>query len=115
MVDREPIKILFVCSMNQWRSPTAEKIYRDSPTVLTRSAGTNRKARKRVTSDQLQWADIVFVMEQKHRQRLVAEHPSAMRYKKLHVLDIPDDYQFMDAELIEQIQAAVDPVLAQYG
>jgi len=113
MVDQESVKVLFVCSMNQWRSPTAEKIYADKPLVLARSAGTNRKARKRATSDDLKWADIVFVMEQKHKQRLVAEFPGEMRYKKLHVLDIPDDYQFMDADLIVEIRNAVDPILTE--
>ena len=113
MVDQESVKVLFVCSMNQWRSPTAEKIYADKPLVLARSAGTNRKARKRATSDDLKWADIVFVMEQKHKQRLVAEFPGEMRYNKLHVLDIPDDYQFMDADLIVEIRNAVDPILTE--
>lgn len=111
MVERESLKILFVCSMNQWRSPTAEKVYADKPLLLTRSCGTNKKARKTVNSDDLKWADIVLVMEQKHRQRLMAEHSSEMRFKELHVLDIPDNYKFMDPELIEEIIAAVDPIL----
>lgn len=113
MVDRESLKILFVCSMNQWRSPTAEKVYADKPLVLTRSCGTNKKARKAVNRDDLKWADIVLVMEQKHKQRLMAEYPGEMRFKELHVLDIPDNYKFMDPELVEEITAAVEPILTQ--
>lgn len=113
MVDCESLKILFVCSMNQWRSPTAEKIYADKPLVVARSCGTNKKARKTVRSADLKWADIVLVMEQKHKQRLVAEYPAEIRYKKLHVLDIPDNFKFMDPELIDEIKAAVEPLLTK--
>ena len=111
MAFREPIKVLFVCSMNQWRSPTAERVYADKPSVLTRSRGTSTKARKTITSHDLKWADLVLVMEQKHKQRLMTAFPGELRFKELHVLDIPDDYKFMDAELIEELTAAVDPIL----
>ena len=113
MVERDSLKILFVCSMNRWRSPTAEKIYADKPLVLTRSCGTSKKARKTVKSDDLTWADIVLVMEQKHKQRLLAEYAEEMRFKEIHVLDIPNDYQFMDPELIAEITTAVDSILTR--
>ena len=112
-MDDESLKLLFVCSMNQWRSPTGEQIYSGKPLVNARSCGTNKNARRRVTSDDLKWADIVLVMEQKHKQRLVAQFPGEMRYKELHVLDIPDNYKFMDAELVDEITASVDPILTQ--
>ena len=113
MADRESLKILFVCSMNQWRSPTAEKVYADKPLVTARSRGTNKKARVTVNPDDLKWADIVMVMENKHKQRLLAEYPGEMRYKELHVLDLPDEYRFMDPELIDEIHASVDPILTR--
>jgi len=72
-----------------------------------------QNARRRATPDILKWADIILVMEQKHKQRLAAEYPGEMRFKELHVLDIPDDYKFMDPELIDEIVAAVDPILTQ--
>ncbi|MDG2131693.1 MAG: hypothetical protein P8K08_27105 [Fuerstiella sp.] len=50
-------------------------------------------------------------METKHKQRLMAEYPGEMRFKELHVLDIPDNYRFMDPELIDEIVAAVDAIL----
>ena len=79
-----------------------------------RSCGTNKSARKKVSADDLKWTDIVFVMEEKHKQRLVADFPGEMRFKELHVLDIPDNYRFMDPELIDEIVAAVDPILARH-
>jgi len=111
MVERESLKLLFVCSMNQWRSPTAEKIYADKPLVLTRSCGTSKKARTTVNPDDLRWADVVLVMEQKHKQRLLGEYPGEMRFKELYVLDIPDNYKFMDPDLIAEITSAVNPIL----
>ncbi len=114
MLDQESVKVLFVCSMNQWRSPTGEKIYSDKALVNARSCGTNKSARKKVSADDLKWTDIVFVMEEKHKQRLVADFPGEMRFKELHVLDIPDNYRFMDPELIDEIVAAVDPILARH-
>ncbi len=105
------MNVLFVCSKNQWRSPTAEKIYRDRPGIQVRSGGTSSKARHQVNQSDIQWADLILVMEKKHKQRLAADHPKAMRYKEVHVLEIEDLYQFMDPELIEELQAAVDPIL----
>ena len=113
MMEQETLKILFVCSMNQWRSPTAENIYADKPLLHARSCGTNKHARKTVTSEDLKWADIVMVMDEKHQQRLMAEYPGEMRFKESHVLDIPDEYKFMDPALINEITAAVDPILTR--
>jgi predicted protein tyrosine phosphatase len=111
LMDRESLKILFVCSKNQWRSPTAEKIYADKPLVITRSRGTSSNARTTIGAADLKWADIVLVMEDKHLQRLLSEFPNEMRYKEVHVLDIPDKYKFMDPDLIAEIEAAVEPIL----
>ena len=107
----EAINVLFVCSMNQWRSPTAERLYARQPLINTRSGGTSSKARHHVSLKDIQWADIVIVMESKHKQRLVADYPEAMRYCEVHVLEIEDNYQFMDPELIEELRVAIDPIL----
>lgn len=110
----QSLNVLFVCSMNQWRSPTAEKIYRSKQQVATRSGGTSSKAKRRVTHLDINWADIVIVMENKHKQRLCANFPEAMRYKDYFVLEIEDNYRFMDPELVKEIKNAVDPILDQY-
>ena len=59
--------------MNQWRSPTAEKLYSKEPFINVRSAGTSSKARRHISLKDLKWADTVIVMELKHKQRLAAE------------------------------------------
>ena len=111
MIDRESLNVLFVCSRNQWRSPTAEKIFADKSLVNTRSRGTSRQARRTVTAADLKWADVIFAMEDKHRRRLASDFPGEMRYKELHVLDIPDEYRFMDPELVVELRRVVDPIL----
>ncbi|MET1077780.1 MAG: phosphotyrosine protein phosphatase [Pseudomonas sp.] len=106
-----PLRLLFICSRNQWRSPTAEQVWRRHPGLSVRSAGTSASARRRVGIADLEWADIVLVMESSHKGRLLAEFPAAMRDKPVHVLDIPDEYQYMDPELVEQLRAQVGALL----
>ena len=97
--------ILFVCSQNKWRSRTAETIFKDRLSV--RSAGTERGARVRVTCDLLAWSEVIFVMEKKHRERLTATYPEVLIDKTIIVLDIPDEYTYLDAELIAHLEDVV--------
>lgn len=107
--------ILFVCSKNQWRSPTAEAIYRDDDRISVRSRGTARSAVQTIRSSDIAWADAVLVMEAKHRQRILADFRGECRFKPVHVLDIPDDYRFMDDELVNLIRSAAEPIIDQVG
>lgn len=108
---REGVNLLFVCSRNQWRSPTAEQVWRKHPGVFVRSAGTSPNARHQVSAADLHWADVIFVMEEKHKSRLMAEFRRIMERKPIHVLDIPDEYKYMDPELVEQLQLVVGELL----
>ncbi|GAB5559264.1 MAG: phosphotyrosine protein phosphatase [Synoicihabitans sp.] len=108
-----PINLLFVCSKNQWRSPTGERIYRDHPLVNARSAGTASSARHQISLADIEWADLIAVMERKHRQRLRADYPEALRGKEVIVLEIEDNYRAMDPDLVELIKASIDPLLAE--
>ncbi|MBG2633507.1 phosphotyrosine protein phosphatase [Klebsiella michiganensis] len=101
------MNVLFVCSRNQWRSPTAEQVFRRYPGMNARSAGTSRNARKPVSPELLNWADIICVMEQKHKNRLVAEYRRLVENKPLYVLDISDDYRYMDPELVALLEEIV--------
>lgn len=105
------MNLLFICSRNQWRSPTAEAIFRNHPVHEARSAGTEPSARIRISAKLLVWADLVFVMEKRHKQRLTERFPDEMAGKTTIILDIPDEYGFMDEELITSIEAAVAPYL----
>ena len=101
------IKILFICSRNKWRSLTAEKIFDGYNGYEVRSAGTEEGARIKVTEGHIGWSDIIFVMEKKHTRRLKGKFPSILMDKPLICLDIPDDYRFMDEELIEILKSRV--------
>ncbi|TDN40410.1 protein tyrosine phosphatase [Hymenobacter sp. UV11] len=93
-------QLLFVCSQNRWRSLTAERLFDDHPHLLARSAGTEPGARVRVAAGHLGWADVIFVMEKKHADRLRAKFGSALHGKPIINLRIPDDYQFQDPALV---------------
>lgn len=103
-------RFLFVCSRNQWRSPTAEALFKRHPGVNARSAGTSPNARHTINSKDIQWADVIYVMEEKHKQRIKAEFARLLQHKPIIVLDILDNYTFMDPELIQELKS----VLAEY-
>ena len=105
------MNVLFVCSRNKWRSPTAEAIYKERHDHHFRSAGTEPSAKVRVSSKAILWADMIFAMEKKHRERLLDKFPSETGNKLIVVLDIADDYGYMDQELINMIRISVDPYL----
>jgi predicted protein tyrosine phosphatase len=109
MVDR--LNILFVCSRNQWRSPTGEQVWRKDARVNVRSGGTSPSARHTVSTDDIQWADVIFVMEDKHRSRLKAEFGRLLEHRAMYVLDIPDEYKYMDSELVDMLQTSVESIL----
>jgi len=76
-----------------------------------RSAGTSPNAKRHVSESDLRWADAIFVMEDKHKSRLLSEHGRLLEHKPMHVLGIPDDYKFMDPELVEELKTSVGAIL----
>ena len=100
--------ILFVCGRNQWRGPTAERIYRTDPRVEVRSAGVSAKSGRQISANDLSWADLVFVMEQRYKSRIQRTFRDRPNLPKIVSLDIPDEYQFMDPALIMLLQAGVE-------
>jgi protein-tyrosine phosphatase len=105
------MNLLFVCSRNQWRSPTAEEIFKNSQEHQVKSAGTEPLARIKITEKLINWADIIFVMEKKHKDRIEQRFATVVNEKELIVLDIPDNYQFMDEELVDLIKLSVSTYL----
>lgn len=105
------LNVLFVCSRNQWRSPTAEQVWRRHPQLNVRSGGTSPSARHTVSDADIDWADVVIVMEEKHKSRLAADFGDLLADKPVHVLDIPDEYKYMDPELVELLEQSVGSLL----
>jgi predicted protein tyrosine phosphatase len=104
-------KILFICSRNRWRSLTAEKIFDGVNGIVARSAGTEPAARIRVTRGHVLWADLIFGMEKKHIRRLQEKFPEEIAGRDLICLHIPDEYEFMQPELIDLLESSVLPHL----
>ncbi|CAN5911080.1 low molecular weight protein tyrosine phosphatase family protein [soil metagenome] len=103
---------LFVCSQNKLRSPTAEQVFADFPGVATDSAGTNHDAINELAEEHILWADIIFVMEKTHREKVARKFGHLIKNQRVICLDIPDNYDFMDAALIALLKRKVTPLLA---
>jgi predicted protein tyrosine phosphatase len=104
-------RVLFLCSRNRLRSPTAEQVFASWPDVETDSAGLADDADTPLSADQLAWAELIFVMEASHRRRLMQRHGRSVKGKRIVVLDIRDDYDFMQPELVELLQRKVGEFL----
>lgn len=102
-----PRNLLFICTQNRLRSPTAEQVFADWPGIETASAGLGNDADVPVSPELLAWADTVFVMEKAHRNRLSAKFKRDLDGKRVICLDIPDDYAYMDPDLIRLLKQKV--------
>jgi len=102
--------VLFVCSQNRLRSPTAEQVFADWEGVEVSSAGLNNDAENPVTPELVEWAHVIFVMERAHRNKLLRRFRKQLRARVV-CLGIPDDYEFMDPALVRLLQARVPPHL----
>jgi len=104
-------KILFVCSQNKLRSPTAEQVFSRFEELECRSAGTDAAANVPLDPELIQWADVIFVMESSHRNRIAKKFKPYLSGKRIVVLGIPDDYEFMDQGLVKLLEIKVGPLL----
>lgn len=107
-------RVVFVCGRNQWRSPTAERVYRDDPRLDVRSAGVSSSAKRRLSAKDLAWADLVVVMENAHRSRIREQFRNEPDLPPIKSLDIPDDYQFMDPDLVRLLREGVEEFLVPW-
>lgn len=104
-------KLLFVCSENRLRSPTAEAVFSEYDGVEAIGAGTNSDAETPVSGDLIEWADIILVMEKMHRNKISKKYKALLKDKRLIVLEIPDNYECMQPELIQLLKAKVSRVV----
>ena len=100
-------RVLFICSQNRLRSPTAEQVFASWERIEVASAGLNSDADNPLTPELLQWADIVFVMERVHRSKLLRKFRAHVGNKRIICLDIPDHFQFMEPALVSLLMVKV--------
>ena len=106
-----PRRVLFLCSRNRLRSPTAEQVFGTWPDLEVDSAGLADDAETVLTAEQLGWAELIVVMEASHRRRLQARHRALLKGKRVVCLDIPDRYAFMQPELVALLLKKAGPLL----
>ena len=100
-----------MCSRNRLRSPTAEQIFSDDPNLEVSSAGLNPDAEEILSSELVEWADLIFVMEKPQRTKLNRRFAKFLKGKRVICLDIPDDFDYMQPELVALLKAKVTPFL----
>jgi predicted protein tyrosine phosphatase len=104
-------RVLFVCSRNQLRSPTAEQVFSTWDGIEAASAGLDAISREPVTPELLEWADVIFVMERSHRNKLAKKFRGYLNNQRVIVLGIPDEFDYMDPRLIKLFEKLVPPHL----
>lgn len=106
----QKLKLLFVCTVNRMRSATAHVIYAQDERFEVQSAGTDKGAATVLSLELLQWADGIIVMEKHHRNYIRKKFPEIYETKKIVCLYIPDEYDYMQPELIELLRHKVESV-----
>lgn len=105
-------KILFICSQNKLRSPTAETVFSEYDGLEVRSAGLNNNAETKIGTDDVEWADYIFVMEQAHKKKLRKKFREHLKDQKVICLGIPDKYDYMDDELVKILKQRMPDFLS---
>ena len=97
-------RLLFVCSQNKLKSRTAEAVYSGYPGIEVDSAGLNHDATVPLSPEQIEWADVILVMEKSHRDKLSKKFQKHLSGKRVVVLGIPDECDYLDPTLVELIK-----------
>jgi predicted protein tyrosine phosphatase len=105
---------LFICSRNRLRSPTAEAIFAKLPGIECASAGTDDAADVALDPELIAWADVLYVMEAAHRSKINSKFKRHLAQKRIVVLGIPDDYDYMESGLIAILEKKLMPLLAPH-
>ena len=111
----KPLRVLFVCRLNRNRSATAERLFCKRQDLEVRSAGTNEDARVQVNQRMMDWADVIFALDDIEEKNLKGMFPDHAALARIVCLDIPDVYGFNDAELVSLLQERVEPHLFRSG
>ncbi len=96
---KKPTRVLIICDKARMRSPTAADIYAQQGHVETDFSGLSNDADEKLSSEQIEWADVIYVMEQRQKKRLTSLFGSLLKNKRIICLNVPDKYDYMQPEL----------------
>ncbi len=105
--DRRMTHVLFVCSLGRLRSPTAIEVFGRRPGFECKAAGIDEGSERPLSGELIDWAEIIFAMEQKHVAALLAKFCPALAGKRIVCLDIPDKYEYMAPALVRRLKRTV--------
>jgi predicted protein tyrosine phosphatase len=105
--------ILIVCGRNKRRSRTAEYIFKNDSRFNIRSAGLSEKSERLLSEKDVVWSDLILAMEDKHRAR-IRELYRDLNLPHIEVLDISDDYEYLDQALIELLEEKINSILMAF-
>lgn len=105
------MRVLFLCSRNRLRSPTAEQVFSTWPGLEVESAGLSRDADTPLSSELVEWAELIFVMESAHRAKLAKDYRPYLKHQRVICLGIPDRFTFMEPALVDLLVAKAGPYL----
>ena len=91
--------LLFVCTANRQRSPTAEDLFSGDERYEARSCGVQAHQETMCDESLVEWADVIFCMQRWHRDALMRNIPGATE-TRIEVLDIPDMYRRGESRLV---------------
>lgn len=74
-------------------------MFKNESRFSVRSAGLSPKSSRKISENDLNWADLVLVMEPDHRAKIKKLY-SFLELPKIEILHIPDEYEFMDEDLV---------------
>jgi predicted protein tyrosine phosphatase len=106
-----PKRVLFLCSRHRLRSPTAAAVFGSRPDIEVDSAGLADDADSPLDAEQVAWAELIVVMEDRHLRLLRRRFGRWLAGKRVVSVDIPDRYDFMQPELIALLERRVGPLL----
>ena len=99
------MNILFVCTANKLRSPTAQAVFGQRTDIVARSAGLDPEVPCRLDEELDSWMDRIYAMETHHREKIRKKFKAALGSTPIITLDIPDEYDYMQPELVALLKA----------
>lgn len=93
------------------RSPTAADLAQTMGLAMTDFADLSPDADERLSSEYIEWVDVIFVMERRQKKRLTALFGAHLGECKFRVLEIPDKFGCMGHALVQLLASRLRAAL----